>query len=658
MKHYFKKLAIIAIVAVISIQTIAQKKMSIAELKQASQGFIAMGAIDVAISSLSLRQPEMANDPEFYLLMASVYNFKNDFVSSKEMIDKAIELCKSDDCSSQVKEVMAEMMYFKKDYTSAISILENHLQENNPKSPYPWYYSGASKYKLKQYKSALNDLQKAFDLSVDSSDNEIFLWAPQCNEMLALGYLGINDYNSAEKYIKLLIDKRVGDSVQNKKNLAICYYKQKKWDSAIQLFQELIVSAPNDIEIYKNLANLFAEKGDKVKAEQIFTNLLNKLPNSSEAHFEYGLYHLTQGNIDKALAMADKAISLDPLNSKYLMLIVLSLAEKKEYQKAIQYNLKASLIDPSNAFIFYHLGFLYANLKEWEKALEYANKALLVDNKDILALTLLSRVNFEKGQCEESKKFALQANKYSFVNQEGPLGSNYYYIGRCLEINGDNRKSIDFYRIAAALGNSDAKEKLKTLKIPLDSDWNSVVMDYFNKGKEIMISNGNLDEAKEKFEFAKELAPGNYSVLQALVILYWTIKDFDKALTETMNALELYPDDGAFNTYAGIFTYKKGDSDNCFKYLSKAAMIGNQEALDYLYKFGWEYFNNENYKATILFIEEYQKYQELTGEELYYLAVSYHYLDNLKKAQDLYIKSARAGYKKAQNYLDKYGVSW
>ncbi len=656
MKHYFKKLAIIAIGAAITIQTVAQeKKMSIAELKQASQELIAYGAIDVALFSLTSHLTERANDPEFYLLIASVYNFKNDFVSSQKMIDKALELCKSDDCSSQVKEVVAEMMYFKEDYASAISILEKHLQENNPKSPYPWYYSGASKYELKQYKSALKDLQKAFDLR----DNEgLFLWAPHCNEMLALGYLEINDYNSAEKYLKILIDKGVGDSVENKKNLAICYYKQKKWDSAIQLFQELVVFSPNDIQIYKNLANLFAEKGDKVKAEQIFTNLLSNFPNSSEAYFEYGLYHLTQGDIDNALAMVDKAISLDPANSKYLTLTAISLAEKKEYQKAIHYNLKASIIDPRNTFILYHLGFLYANLKEWEKALEYANKAFLLDNKDIQVLTLLSRVYFEKGQCEESKKFAFQANKYSIVNGENPMGSNYYYIGKCLEINGDNHKSIDFYRIAAALGNSDAKEKIKALKIPLDSDWSSVVSDYFNKGKEIMVSKDNLDEAKEKFERAKELAPGNFSVLQALVLFYWTIKDYDKALTETMYALELYPDDDTFNTYAGIFTYFKGDSDNCFKYLSKAAMAGNQEALEYLYKFGWKYFNNDNYKATIQFIEEYQKYQKLAGEDLYYLAYSYHLLNNLKKAQELYIKSARAGYKKAQDFLNEYGVSW
>ena len=98
--NYHRVLIIFSVIILLSFyQTrvcYSQKKVTVAEMTRVTRGFIGLGMVDFAekgVNKMLEDDPSVKNDPEFYILLAMIYNHKKDFQNSSALLQKAAEMC-------------------------------------------------------------------------------------------------------------------------------------------------------------------------------------------------------------------------------------------------------------------------------------------------------------------------------------------------------------------------------------------------------------------------------------------------------------------------------------------------------------------------------------------------------------------------------------
>lgn len=113
---------------------------------------------------------------------------------------------------------------------------------------------------------------------------------------------------------------------------ALEFVAKKELKKAINIYQDIVLTNPNDDEAYLLMGHCFVMTGDFVKAEEAFQNaaninpkdlsqvmpfydnLVSKNPNDADARADQGFVCLMFGNIERAKDCFNKALSLDSGN--------------------------------------------------------------------------------------------------------------------------------------------------------------------------------------------------------------------------------------------------------------------------------------------------------------------------------------------------------
>ena len=193
---------------------------------------------------------------------------------------------------------------------------------------------------------------------------------------------------------------------------------QKRPSEAIELYEKVIASEPDNDNIRLQLSILFASTGEFGKAGDTIAATKDTLLKAS-GYYYIGVLATGLNEAKVAEKALKRSIKINPmLDSSYLYLGVLAQYKGKN-RKAEKYYLKAMDIDPKNTSVIEKLSQLYMDTDKTEKAIgmEDMLSALEPDNPDPhrkLGLMYMNIERHEEAAAEFRKVLVLEPNDMEF----------------------------------------------------------------------------------------------------------------------------------------------------------------------------------------------------------------------------------------------------
>jgi len=153
-------------------------------------------------------------------------------------------------------------------------------------------------------------------------------------------------------------------------------FDQKKYEEAIQEYQNILMENPGIYKINQNIGNAYYELGDYDSAIKHYEMVLEKEPDATEVLISLGNIYLEKGESEKGLDYFRK-IDVESITDPVTFYnIGTSFFNKGEIDKAIEYYNKSVTMDPTLSDAYYQLGLCYVNLNEKDLAKESFQKFL------------------------------------------------------------------------------------------------------------------------------------------------------------------------------------------------------------------------------------------------------------------------------------------
>ncbi len=233
-----------------------------------------------------------------------------------------------------------------------------NTQTDHPKDADAYNNRGIDYYKKGELDLALQDFNKAIDLTPQSAhvyNNRGAAYAAKGEFDTA-----IEDYNTA-----IALNPEF-DGAYNSRGIA--YGKKGDVNAAIEDFNKAIDLKPDYATAYTNRGIAYGKKGELDLALQDFNKVIDLKPELAEAYLNRGSVYREKREIYKAVQDYSKAIELKPkyataynnMGNVYNEIDSLDIAIKN-YSKAIELN-------PKYTTAYYNRGLVWLRLREWEEA--------------------------------------------------------------------------------------------------------------------------------------------------------------------------------------------------------------------------------------------------------------------------------------------------
>jgi tetratricopeptide (TPR) repeat protein len=143
-------------------------------------------------------------------------------------------------------------------------------------------------------------------------------------------------YDDAIEYFEKVIEK-FPSSTAAYYNLGISYLRKGDVDQAITSLEKAVESNPEAIEAYFALGECYFNKGESEKAMQSFSRALELQPDNPKAYYNLGIVYYKHDRLEEALTSFEKTINLDPNFSSAYYQAALACIKKGDFKKAIDY---------------------------------------------------------------------------------------------------------------------------------------------------------------------------------------------------------------------------------------------------------------------------------------------------------------------------------
>ena len=286
---------------------------------------------------------------------------------------------------------------------------------------------------------------------------------------------------------------------------------QRDYPKAIQAYENLAASAPDDPEIQFELGRLYEDSGAVDKARDRYSKVLAGDPNNVSALLALGRLELRHSNPKGALDYSNRALPL-----------------------AIQFG-----NDEAKGTILQVIGLSYDALNKEDEALSYFQQALDVrrrlDDKRGIAVTLnaMAQIQEDSGKSAEALKNYQEALKIrQQIGDKNGMGATLLDLGGFQSDLGHYDQALDLYKQALQVQRDLGNEDSQGLCL------NNIGLTYLSKS--------DYDNALTYFQQALDLRrksqiPADTAItLHNLAVTYEDLGQYDKALTNYENALDLY----------------------------------------------------------------------------------------------------------------------
>ena len=260
-------------------------------------------------------------------------------------------------------------------YDRAIEQYEKGARKN-PNSYVPLVSLATAYYMKKDYKQAVDYLDKAIEIDKKGAESEIKSYEGRLNTKYLKWQIY---YNGAVEYFK--------DDPEKGVNLA---KKSLEVDDSAKVSQS-----------YNLLASMMFKSGKIEEAVKFLTKAIELNTKNIEAYMTLGHHYLTQRKTQKALENFNKVLKIDSTEIKVYELIGQAHLVEKAYTEAIKSLEKALSILGKNPTIIYNLMVAHYEAKDYDKAISYGKEILELEGAEPNILTnvynLMGHIYQKKG---------------------------------------------------------------------------------------------------------------------------------------------------------------------------------------------------------------------------------------------------------------------
>jgi len=471
-------------------------------------------------------QPEKL---EFVSDLIGLYVYRKNTDKAMLLIDKALKI---DPNNVSILSSLSDIYVMKGDRKSAIATLEKVLSIEKNRENVPLVLANLY-FQEKEFQKAATLLEEYIKVKPENFLAHIYLGR-------VYEELGKNS-EAAKEYEAALKEREEDEILITLDNL---YDKLGEKEKSIEVLEKFLSRNPDYPKVRERVALLYLSINNYEKALDNYEHLLNQYPENKELKFKYILIAIDGGFYEKAKAPLEELLSSDPNNQKALYFAGLLYKETKEWDKAItylskvtdrEYEKSAKLYlsvcyekkgDTNKAFqvlkdywekehddeIGYYLALYYKNKHDYDNALKLLKELLkITDNKSKIVL-LIAEIHLKRNEFE--KGIAL--------------------VKELLEKSPDNPDALNF------IGYS-----------------------YVERGI-------NLEEAENMIQKALTLKPDDPYIMDSLAWLYYTKKDYQKALEIQKKVVLKVKDDATILEHMGDILFALGEKKEAKDYYKKA----------------------------------------------------------------------------------------
>jgi tetratricopeptide (TPR) repeat protein/predicted Ser/Thr protein kinase len=388
------------------------------------------------------------------------------------------------------------------------------------------------------------DAIKAFQSAIKEDAEFALAYTRLADADSALGYDG-----DAEQASRKAVDLSQSLPIAEKYLIQATHARVTKDNKkAIEAYEDLAKSMPNNADVEFALSTLYTEAGEYDKARAQLANLLKSDPKNIKALRQMGMVEITDGKPQAAL---------EPLNKGLSLTVEMDNQEMK-------------------ALILHAIGLSYSSMNKPDDAMRNYQDAMAINRrlglKRALATNLLEIASVEDSQGKPDAALAgynqaLQLQREIGMKRE--VGDTLIFIGAVYQSKGDYDKALQNFKEALQIHREAGGESIQALCL------NNIGDVYLGKG-----DNDNaliyLQQALQLREKLKS-SDGIAETLASIGQVYTNTGRYDEALPVFMRSLDLRRQDG--NT-RGV-AEESHDVGMVFEYQGRlgAAVSGLQDAV-------------------------------------------------------------------------------
>ena len=466
----------------------------------------------------------LKGDPESLYLnreMALILRQLKDYDAAKEYVLKCIHLAPEE---RGYVILLGEIHMLSGDEDTALEIYQDVLEQAPNQSRIRLIVSTIL-IKKKRFDEAHNQL----DILIQKDPNLVIAHYYRGRVLIEQGKVG----PAEQSFLRALeLNEKMEPALLS---LGGLYQMQRKYESAVEVYERHLGFYPSNNVIRERLINLYYELGQKEKAEKLTEELKSLSKPGDPGRQALGLIYLRHGRLEESIAELELIVSAWPEDEKSRYYLAIAYQENGQLDEALEQFSK--IIETSSLFgnARLQMAYILSEQEKYEQAIEILNKAMEIQQENI-DLHLMA-ANVYEAQEEYEKAIDV--------------------IRRGLEQDGKNVRLI--FRLGVMLDKTGHKEACivemrRVLEIDAD---NADALNYI--GYTYAEQGIRLDEAMELIQRALKIKPDSGYIIDSLGWVYYQKGLYDEALEMLEQAASLTPDDPTIREHLGDVYFKKGD---------------------------------------------------------------------------------------------------
>ena len=307
------------------------------------------------------------------------------------------------------------------------------------------------------------------------------------------------------------------------------YEERRNEGEAIAAYERVLALDPNNLPALRSASNLYLKNGLHPKALPLLESLVGLAPAQADARSDLGAVYAAGGNREGAEAQFRKALEIQPA-----------------YYPALS-----------------GLGNLLARSGENDAAMPLLRKAMAIRPKAYEAHFLLGSALNRVGKFDEARSELVQASKLGGGNEP----QVFYQLARAC----GGLRLVEERRLALARFSELAKKEKESSEAQRQA---SGLVDEART----LLQSGNLEGAAQRLEQARELKPGDATLLFRLAGLHYDLQRFEIAREYVQAAIGMSPTTWLYHFLLGLVEKGASRLPDAKTSLETAARLNPSEA--------------------------------------------------------------------------------
>ncbi len=440
----------------------------------------------------------------------------------------------------------SQSYYHKGEFENAIMMLTGIIEFTHSQFIDAFVLRAHSYYKLKDYKSAVNDMERAVKYKEISPDD---------NYVLGWSYYNILKPEKAKKVFNKVIDMTSGEYGNAYIGRLYSYYDSGEYEKIIEESGNVLMINPNMPELWI-IIGWSLHKLEKYSEAKSYFEKAEELTgyNSSSAKFGLGMTYYELEEYDKAIELFEYITKVEAEHLEawcYLGWAYLKTEIKEKFPEAIEAFNKAIALEPEYLYAFLGRGSVYDEMEKYEDAVNDYKFILEKDESWALGLVRIAWCYYYMEKKEKNLEIAMEyfTKSYSlhdefYLSSLSGLGMTSWYL----------RKYNDAVKYLT---------EYLSLEEEWEFGWEALGESYYFLGK--------YSKALESYKKSLEINPDNFTVYVRRAEVHLSKNKMDLAAADYEKAVK-----NGKETWAMVMlgqNYLYGNSNHELDYKKGVALL-------------------------------------------------------------------------------------